>query len=128
MGKIIKITDSQVAIGMRDGSLKEVPISSLDFTPHLGMVVDVYESTTEIVVLLKPIYHDGQGRLVNKIAYILLAFFLGGLGVHKFYAKKTAMGVLYLIFCRTGIPAFVSLIEAILAFTKKADANGNIIL
>ena len=29
---------------------------------------------------------------VNKIIYIVLAFFLGGFGVHKFYAGKTMSG------------------------------------
>ena len=35
---------------------------------------------------------------VNKIIYIVLAFFLGGFGVHKFYAGKTMSGLLHLAF------------------------------
>ena len=34
---------------------------------------------------------------VNKIIYIVLAFFLG-FGVHKFYAGKTMSGFLHLAF------------------------------
>lgn len=66
------------------------------------------------------------GKVVNKIAYALLAIFLGGLGVHKFYAGKTGSGILYLIFCWTIIPALIGFIEGIVALTKPADANGNI--
>ena len=36
------------------------------------------------------------------------------------------MGVLYLIFCWTFIPAIVSLIEGIMALTKHSDAEGYI--
>ena len=66
------------------------------------------------------------GKCVNKVAYVLLAFFLGGLGAHKFYSGKAGMGVLYLIFCWTFIPAIVSLIEGIMALTKHSDAEGYI--
>lgn len=34
----------------------------------------------------------------NKFVAALLAIFLGGLGVHKFYLNKPGMGVLYLLF------------------------------
>ncbi len=47
----------------------------------------------------------------------VLALFLGGLGVHKFYLGKAGLGLLYLIFCWTFIPAVVALIEAIVFFT-----------
>ncbi len=50
----------------------------------------------------------------SKVAAGLLAIFLGGIGVHKFYLGKTGMGILYLLFCWTGVPAVVGLIEGIL--------------
>jgi hypothetical protein len=49
----------------------------------------------------------------SRIAAALLAFFLGGLGVHKFYLGRMVWGFVYLLFCWTFIPAFVSFIEFI---------------
>jgi len=43
---------------------------------------------------------------------VLLALFLGGIGIHKFYLGQTGLGVLYLIFCWTGIPSIIAFIEA----------------
>lgn len=51
----------------------------------------------------------------------LLALFLGGLGIHKFYLGKGGWGILYLLFCWTFIPLVVSFIEAILLFTQSED-------
>lgn len=44
---------------------------------------------------------------------IPLAFFLGGLGVHRFYLKQYLYGILYLIFCWTFIPLLISIIDVI---------------
>ena len=49
----------------------------------------------------------------SRITAALLAFFLGGLGVHKFYLGKIGQGFLYLIFCWTFIPAIIAFIEFI---------------
>ena len=50
----------------------------------------------------------------NKVVAGILAILLGDLGIHKFYLGKIGMGILYLLFCWTGIPAIVGLIEGIL--------------
>lgn len=50
----------------------------------------------------------------SKTTAILLALFLGGLGIHKFYLGKGGQGLLYLIFVWTFIPSVLALIDMIL--------------
>lgn len=53
----------------------------------------------------------------RKTIAALLAFFLGGLGAHKFYLGKVFQGIFYLLFCWTCIPSIIALIESILFLT-----------
>lgn len=57
----------------------------------------------------------------SKMAAALLAFFLGGIGVHKFYLGQTGMGILYLIFCWTWIPAIIAFVEFIIFLTMSDE-------
>ena len=50
----------------------------------------------------------------NKYVAGILAIFLGDLGIHKFYLGKIGWGIVFLLFCWTGIPAIVGLIEGII--------------
>ncbi|WLQ13362.1 NINE protein [Hahella aquimaris] len=56
----------------------------------------------------------------SKVTAGLLAFFLGGLGVHRFYLGQW-WGIFYLLFWFTMIPSVVSLIEAIVFFASSED-------
>ena len=58
----------------------------------------------------------------NRTTAAILAFFLGGIGVHKFYLGRTAAGVLYLIFCWTAIPAVIAFVEFIIFLTMSDEA------
>ncbi|GFE71470.1 NINE protein [Chroococcus sp. FPU101] len=49
----------------------------------------------------------------NKSVATLLAFFLGGFGIHKFYLGETLAGVLYLVFFWTMIPGLIAFFEFI---------------
>ena len=151
MAKIIEITVDTISIGMNDGSIREVRPSDLSFVPQVGDEVEIYETETRIIVQKKvpaqPQAPEGGihnnvantnqtppqviavgGKVVNKVVYCLLALFLGGIGVHKFYAGKTGAGICYLLFCWTFIPSIIALIECITALCKHADAAGNIVI
>ena len=60
----------------------------------------------------------------SKGVAILLALFLGGFGIHKFYLNQVFWGILYLLFCWTFIPAVISLFEVIiLLFMNESEFN-----
>jgi len=63
---------------------------------------------------------------VNRLAFILLAVFLGSFGIHRFYARKFISGTIYLLLSWTFIPTFLSIIEALLALLKKPNEIGQI--
>jgi TM2 domain-containing membrane protein YozV len=47
----------------------------------------------------------------DEVVGILLALFLGSFGVHHFYLRRTGLGILYLCFFWSGIPALLGFIE-----------------
>lgn len=55
----------------------------------------------------------------SRTTAMILAFFLGGIGGHKFYLGQTGQGVLYLLFCWTFIPAILAIIDIISLATMK---------
>lgn len=63
---------------------------------------------------------------VNKLAFILLALFLGSFGIHRFYARKFISGAIYLLLSWTFIPTLLSLIEAAIALFKTPNDIGQI--
>lgn len=77
----------------------------------------VYVQQPQPQVVTQQVYMTGinpSWPVKSKIAAGLLGIFLGGIGVHKFYMGKIGMGILYLLFCWTGIPAIVGFIEGVI--------------
>jgi TM2 domain-containing membrane protein YozV len=58
---------------------------------------------------------------IDRTTAGIFAILLGGLGVHKFYMGDTNMGILYLCFSWTFIPAIIGFIEGILYLTKSDE-------
>ena len=156
MAKILDVKEDVVKLGTDDGKIKEVRREDINFEPKVGDKVDIYEDESNIIVTKEEpssngnmqngginininnenqngnsngTVYTGEGKkVVNKLVYVLLAFFLGGIGAHKFYAGKIGAGICYLLFCWTCIPAFIAVIEFIIALCAKPDSNGNILV
>lgn len=154
MSKILDVTDEIVKVGTDDGKIKEVRRDDVKFDPAVGDKVDIFENESSVIIVkseetnskkdnqdsgvnininnsnnIPNNQYSGNGKkVVNKWVYVLLAFFFGWIGVHKFYAGKIGAGICYLIFCWTGIPALIAFIEMIVALCATADSNSNILV
>ena len=153
MAKIVDINNNVISIGMEDGGIKEVRSADINFVPHIGDEVEIFETETRTIVskvekkstdmpnggihvnvqsnannASSPQYVANGTKAVNKIIYCILAFFLGGIGVHKFYAGRIGTGILFLLFSWTLIPLLIALIDFIVGLTKKADSSGMILV
>jgi len=69
--------------------------------------------------------HPGM-KHVNKYIYLFFALFLGDFGIHRFYAGKPKSGILYLVFCWTFVPWFLSFYDFIKGCGKLKDAEDRI--
>lgn len=87
---------------------------------------DIVEDDAIAIYLDKNVSSSGK----NKMVAGLLALFLGGFGIHKFYLECTSAGVIMLVisllgFILLGIPTLIifaiSFIEAILYFIKSDE-------
>ncbi|EOB3450384.1 TM2 domain-containing protein [Enterococcus lactis] len=150
MAKIVKLEQAEVIIATDEKEIIRVPYEELDWRPEVHDEVEVFKDGDSLIITRVKnnsnsaedkihinIVNDNtqnqqvstiqSGRVVNKLIYVLLALFLGGLGAHKFYSGKTFMGILYLVFSWTFIPSVLGLIEAIIGALKPSDSNGNIV-
>ena len=89
--------------------------------PNKGMNVDfdVNNNNEAIAIFVlasnkNPITNHQQTGNKSRIVAAILAFFLGGLGIHKFYLGQIGWGIIYLIFCWTFVPSIVAFIEFII--------------
>lgn len=53
----------------------------------------------------------------SKTTAGVFALVLGGIGVHKFYLGRPDLGLLYILFCWTFIPALIAFVEGIQLLT-----------
>ena len=104
----------QPIIGIQDGkfcsSCGKLIKKQAEICPHCGVRV------------MAPPAASSQGR--NRIVAALFAFFLGGIGIHKFYLGQKGWGILYLLFCWTFIPSIAAFIDFIMLLCM-SDAKFN---
>lgn len=58
----------------------------------------------------------------SKTTAIILALFLGGLGIHQFYLGNNLRGLIYLIFCWTFIPIIIALFDILILLTMSRES------
>ena len=61
---------------------------------------------------------DKEYVVFDKLPYGIFGIFLGSLGINSFIAGNVGMGILKILFCWTGIPGLVGLIQGILALCR----------
>lgn len=68
-------------------------------------------------------YQQYEAVRRDEVVGILLALFLGSFGAHHFYLRRTGLGILYLCFFWTGIPAIVGFIECFFMPARVREFN-----
>lgn len=65
-------------------------------------------------------FTPSYGHAPSRGLAIVLAWFFGGLGIHRFYLGQPIVGLLYLLFCWTLIPSIVAFLEGLVwTFTSE---------
>ncbi|MGB0906857.1 MAG: TM2 domain-containing protein [Maricaulaceae bacterium] len=98
--------------------------ASVDFQPHDGVATAIFSTVPA---------GGTVGGDKNKVVAALLALFLGGLGIHKFYMGKSTAGVIMLLCGTFGwlliLPALINgliaFIEFIIYLTKTDEQFHN---
>jgi TM2 domain-containing membrane protein YozV len=68
-------------------------------------------------------YQQYEAVRRDEVVGILLALFLGSFGAHHFYLRRTGLGILYLCFFWTGIPAIIGFVECFFMPSRVREFN-----
>ena len=68
-------------------------------------------------------YQQYESVRRDEVVGVLLALFLGGFGIHHFYLRRTGLGIVYLIFCWSGITAVLGFIECFFMPARVREFN-----
>ncbi|PAM91602.1 hypothetical protein B4N84_27745 [Flavobacterium sp. IR1] len=47
----------------------------------------------------------------NRTTALILTFFFGAIGIHKFYLGQSTQGIFYILFCWTLIPSILAFFQ-----------------
>lgn len=124
----IDAISKQVAVRSADGSRRYFSPDEWkgSFPVQPGMRVDYDVGADSLARNVFPIdknlsQANSSKAPKTKTAATLMAFFLGGLGLHKFYLGAWGWGVIYLVFCWTYIPLLFAIIETVRYITLSED-------
>ena len=124
MSEIISIDGTKVKIGVDGGKIAVVPIAAIAYAnPRDGDKVSVYKDGDEVIVKKLGAVASDKSKRINKVTYILLALFLGTLGVHRFMRGQVGIGILYLFtlgLCTIGV-----MIDVIIAIANLNKYDGD---
>ena len=128
MNEILAIDAQTVKIGKADGTILEVPFTAIQYqSPAVGDHVKIFETGDQILVSrdqTSSVEVTRDGRRINKIVYVLLAFFLGGLGVHRFMRGQIGLGIMMLLFNWLTLGIW-SLVDFIISLVKLSAYDGD---
>ena len=139
MQKILKVDlqNSKALISNEDTkTMEEVELKHFSFSPQEGEYVNMYkngdnyfiEKASNVATQASTTANSGETKKINKIMYILVAIFLGGIGVHKFICGKPLIGILYILLTLFTfvIGWILSIIDIIKVAQLSEDAQGNV--
>ena len=136
MGVITSITEDKVYVQVGD-VVTAYDRSQFDFIPKINGKVEMIRDAEGVR------FKEIKEKRTNKIVYILLAFFFGLWGIHRFVAGHWIAGICYLITFIIGslltwvfglgffvlcIEGLVCIYDIIKAACKTSDEYGNIVI
>jgi TM2 domain-containing membrane protein YozV/uncharacterized protein YecT (DUF1311 family) len=87
-----------------------------------GCAKEIHESAVACPNCGSPQSTTPSSDIKSQSVAALLAAFLGGFGIHRFYLRRPVSGVLYLLFCWTGIPGLMAIIETYIYAFKSQES------
>ncbi|HUT56916.1 MAG TPA: NINE protein [Phycisphaerae bacterium] len=101
----------------RRGMTSWVPMA---LVPELANLTQEVREFAPVLPRAAPLPVRSNGK--SKVAAGILAIFVGGLGIHKFYLGGWGWGLIYILFVWTFIPAIVAFIEGIILLTMSDES------
>ena len=104
-------TGSEASSPTTATALMSASLENVDFSVDLAQALGGY-APQDYQILEH--YYPGLFYGPDRVTASLLAIVLGDLGIHHFYMGETLLGVLDILFCWTGIPGIVGLVNGII--------------
>jgi len=76
----------------------------------LGRKDIVRRPDAALAIIPAPLYQDVRRQ---RILMSALAILLGTFGAHRFYQGRVGLGIIYVLFCATGLPTVIGLVEGL---------------